>query len=53
MREAGKPAPAIQEEEEKKDIEAALKVGTVASKVAAKPDEGPDKHEKHGRKEEK
>ena len=29
------------EEEEKKDLEAAMKIGTVASKVAPKPDEGP------------
>ena len=36
-----------EEEEEKKDIEAAYKIGTVASKVAPKPDEG------HDRKEEK
>jgi hypothetical protein len=36
-----------EEEEEKKDIEAAYRIGTVASKVAPKPDEG------HGRKEEK
>mgnify|MGYP006992169901 CR=1 FL=1 len=34
-------------EEEKKDIEAAYKIGTVASKVAPKPDEG------NSRKEEK
>ena len=36
-----------EEEEEKKDIEAAYKIGTVASKVAPKPDEG------NSRKEEK
>jgi ABC-type methionine transport system ATPase subunit len=36
-----------EEEEEKKDIEAAYKIGTVASKVTPMPDEG------HGRKEEK
>jgi len=36
-----------EEEEEKKDIEAAYKIGTVTSKVAPKPDEG------YSRKEEK
>ena len=36
-----------EETEEKKDIEAAMKIGTVTSKVASKPDEG------KGRKEEK
>jgi ABC-type methionine transport system ATPase subunit len=34
-----------EEEEEKKDIEAAYKVGTVASKVDSKPDEGRDRKE--------
>jgi hypothetical protein len=36
-----------EEAEEKEDIEAALKIGTVTSKVAARPDES------KGRKEEK
>jgi branched-chain amino acid transport system ATP-binding protein len=34
-----------EEEEEKKDIEAAYKIGTVASKVTPKPDEGRSRKE--------